>query len=75
MFGAVIEASILLWTSSIVTKAHALPIQLSDNIQSGASMVIYGGRGECAYTMNGAGDGMCVLEPCLTHAWVFAMAF
>ena len=48
---------------------------VSDNTQSGASMVIYGGMGECAYTVNGVDVGICVLESCLTHAWVFAMAF
>ena len=48
---------------------------MSDNIQSGASIVIYGGRGECAFVVNGAGVGICVLEPCLIHARVFAMAF
>ena len=31
--------------------------------------------GECAYTMNGAGAGICVFESCLTHALVFAMEF
>ena len=31
--------------------------------------------GECAYTMNGAGVGICVFELCLTHALVFAMTF
>ena len=36
---------------------------LSDNVQSGASMVIYGGMGACTYTINGAGAGICVLEP------------
>ena len=52
-----------------------ISIDVSDNIQCGASMVIYGGMDECAYTVNGAGAGICVLEPCLTHARVFAMAF
>ena len=36
---------------------------MPDNIQSGASMVISGGMGACAYTINGAGAGICVLEP------------
>ena len=31
--------------------------------------------GECAYTVNGVDAGFCVLESCLTHAWVFAMVF
>ena len=48
---------------------------VSDNIQSGASMGIYGGIGACASTIHGAGGGICVLEPWLTHAWVFAMTF
>ena len=46
-----------------------------DNIQSGASMGIYGGIGACASTINGAGAGICALEPWLTHAWVSAMTF
>lgn len=33
------------------------------------------GIGECVDTVNGAGAGICVLAPCLTHAWVFEMAF
>ena len=36
-------------------------LSLSDNIQLGASMVIYGGMGECAYSMKGAGAG--ILRP------------
>ena len=59
--------------NKIDSGMHA--IVMSDNIQSDASMVIYGGRGECAYTMNGAGAGICVFELCLTHALVFAMTF
>ena len=31
--------------------------RVSDNIQSGASMVIYGGTGACAYTINKCGYG------------------
>ena len=38
-------------------------------------MVIYGGMGACADTINGAGASICVLEPCQTPAWVFAMTF
>ena len=38
-------------------------------------MVTYEGKGECAYTMNGADAGICVLKPCLTHAWVLTIAF
>ena len=34
-----------------------------DNIQSGDSMVIYGGMGACAHTINGAGTGICVDVP------------
>ena len=35
--------------------------QLLDNI--------YGGKGACAYKINGAGASICVLEPRLIHAW------
>ena len=35
-----------------------------DYTQSGTSIVIYGGRGECDYTVNGAVAGIFVLEPC-----------
>ena len=48
-------------------------IGLSDNMRSDAFMAIHGWRGECAHTVNDA--GIYVLEPCLTHAWVFQMAF
>ena len=43
-------------------------------IRSGASMVIYGGMGECAYRANGAGANICVVEPCLASAWVFSIS-
>ena len=35
-------------------------------------MVIYEGMSECAYTVNNAGASICVLEPCLAHAWGFS---
>ena len=47
---------------------------MSDNKRSCVSMVIYGGMGECAYTVNGAGTSICVLEPYLARAWVFSMS-
>ena len=37
-------------------------------------MVIYGGMGDCACTVNGAGTSICVLGPCLAHTWVFFMS-
>ena len=52
----------------VVTKRGAgnrregLVLLVSDNIQSGASMVIYGGMGESSYTMNGAGAGIASLN-------------
>ena len=36
---------------------------MSDNIQSSAIMVIYGGMGACAYTINGDDARIRVLEP------------
>ena len=49
-------------------------IIVSDNKRSGASMVIYGGMSECAYTMNGVSASICVLEPGLARAWVFSIS-
>lgn len=55
-------------------KRNATP--MSNIIQSSASMVIYGGKGECVFTVyEGAGAGIFVLGPCLKRVWVFAMAF
>ena len=47
-------------------------IGVSGDKRSCVSMVIYGGMGECAHTVNGEGTSICVLEPCLPRAWVFS---
>ena len=47
-------------------------VLLSENKRSGAPMVIDGGMGECAYTVNGKGAGVYALEPWLARAWVFS---
>ena len=69
--------SLVYWFAFIAlrhpTQFYSLwQLTLSDNIQSGASMVIYGETGACAYTINKCGYKYFVLIPWLAHAWVLA---